>query len=266
MGWNLYLFSDLHLEVNGNDYVMQWIDKLSLFNIDKDDVLVLAGDIFHPDVKTYDYFFKFISNKFQTIIYVFGNHEYYSEKSFYIMSKYRIRQILNPYSNIHILDNDVYFHKGIKFVGTTLWTKITKNSLEIERRGNDYKKIYTNNRRIKVTDVNKWNYENINWLLGEISGQTNCIIVSHHAPLFNMPGIKISDPSHISNGLEEIYHNDLRYLLRDSQSILAWCYGHTHYATEFEYEGVVFFSNPLGYFREQPNFKPEKHLTFSTNN
>lgn len=267
MDWKIYLFSDLHLELNGSEYVMKYISKLDDNVIGEDlpsaehDVLVLAGDIFHPDVETYKPFFDYITTKFNIILYIFGNHEYYSHGHSYLNSKHKIRRVLSRYDNLHILDNETYHYKGIKFIGTTLWTRITTNPALIEKRGNDYKHIYRNNIPIRTRDVNRWNEENRIWLQREINEP--CIVITHHAPLFNNPraGVLVSDQAHIANGMEELYHNDLRYLL--NKNIIAWCYGHTHYATDFVYEGIQFFSNPLGYRGEQTGFDLNAYLNVS---
>lgn len=258
--WKVYLLSDLHLEINGGLYVNKHLERLYTQQISANDVLVLAGDIFHPDVKTYDKFFSQISIKFKTVFYLFGNHEYYSKGSTYLDIKERIRLILRNYPNITILDNKTSWHQGIKFVGTTLWSQITTNRLLAEKECNDYKAIYTRrSKRLTVDDVNLWNDINVSWLEKEI--QTGpCIVLTHHAPLFNTEDFIVSDSP--NTHLEEIYHNDLTFLFNDN--IVAWCYGHTHYATSFIFDNICFFSNPLGYTAEKTGFDPSKSLTVAT--
>lgn len=258
MAWHLYLFSDLHLEINGSVRVMKVIEQLDKIHIEPDDLLVLAGDIFSPNVITYEKFFTYVNKKFNTILYVLGNHEYYSKGNNYLLTKNKIRQVLAPFTNVHILDNETYVHRGIKFIGTTLWTKITRNFAFVEAKANDYHQIYKNNKPIRVTDVNSWNRKNVEWLEVQLENverlDEQCIVITHHAPLYNDPhqNIIVSSHDRVTIGLEEVYHNDLSRLL--NKKILAWCYGHTHHATNFTYKDVIFFSNPFGYPGEETGF------------
>ena len=73
---DIRIYSDLHQE----------FEEKAIFTIahlpdEKDQILILAGDIFRlKNISHYYDFFKDLSDRFHTVLYVFGNHEYYGYK------------------------------------------------------------------------------------------------------------------------------------------------------------------------------------------
>ena len=123
--------SDLHLEfIENRAYLKE--NPLQVVG----DILLLAGDIVsfklmdqHKD------FFSFLSDSFATIYWVPGNHECYH---FNIATKCgvvneRIR------SNIFLVNNTSVIHDDVKFIFSTLWSKISPaKEYQIQSGMNDF--------------------------------------------------------------------------------------------------------------------------------
>lgn len=147
------LVSDLHLEFHqeqfkagGYHYAASLLnDILKPLSDDKKSILILAGDILLiKNINDYDNFFKVISERFKTVLWVFGNHEWFKNK---IKSERVVdaKAKMIPYGNIHILNNETYEDEHYHFIGTTLWSDIKKGdymtALDVVAVSYDFKKI-----------------------------------------------------------------------------------------------------------------------------
>lgn len=110
----LQLNSDLHLEFHGYpDFKFEG------------DILILAGDI---ATDPFD-LLKFIRqiNNGKPIIFVLGNHEYYSKTKWsQVYSSFK--SVLNEFDNFHLLENEKVTIGGVNFVGSTFWTDFRKGT------------------------------------------------------------------------------------------------------------------------------------------
>lgn len=254
----IFLLSDLHIELMSKtsfDALMKKINNIT----DLNGVLILAGDITSHKCLYNDQtreFFITVNKLFEKVFYVMGNHEYYSNMTPHnkIINEYR--EYLKEYPNIILLDNEIYEHGEILFVGTTLWSKVTKNKYKIKKGMNDYVMIYkeivdkyvfadgssVDNIEIKnidVDDTNKFNEEAVNFIRS-VNYNKQCIMITHHAPLFGL-----ADPKYAESEMKEAFHNDLSDMI--TPPIYLWCYGHTHYRSMIDFNGVTLWTNQLGY-------------------
>lgn len=87
-----------------------------------------------------------------------------------------------------------------------------------------------------------------------------CIILTHHAPLYSNTYLNhyTADPKYINNPNNPAFHNNLSHLLR--KNVLVWLYGHTHYQSKFEENGVIIATNQLGYQHETNKFNPKEYI------
>jgi len=74
-------------------------------------------------------FLETTSHKFEKIFIIAGNHEYYNNDI--IKTKEHISLICKNYKNISFLDNSSEYYKNYNFIGTTLWSHITKPAFVI---------------------------------------------------------------------------------------------------------------------------------------
>lgn len=106
--------SDLHLEFNHNY-------RLPVFENESDTILILAGDICVADLINHALpFFEDVSNRFYSVLYVFGNHEYYNGSIH--SAERKISSALKNLINIEILNEKSVEIRGDVFIGATLWT------------------------------------------------------------------------------------------------------------------------------------------------
>jgi Icc-related predicted phosphoesterase len=120
------LASDVHLEFG----------PITLDNAEGADVLVLAGDIcvakhfvdgrptyMQHLAKEYRQFFDHVTQEFEHVVYIMGNHEHYSGDVAHTKNilKYHL-----DYSNLHILEKETWTHQEHTFVCGTLWTDMNQ--------------------------------------------------------------------------------------------------------------------------------------------
>lgn len=124
--------SDLHLEFG----------PLTLENPGDVEVLILSGDILvERDLEIYDRrqiemgfmqpksvrlheFFERVCFEFPHVIYVMGNHEHYHGD--FAMTASELKRKLAHYTNLHILDREIFDLGDVRFIGSTLWTDMNK--------------------------------------------------------------------------------------------------------------------------------------------
>lgn len=263
----LRFISDLHLEfAKSLD-----IDRLKpIYNVPEKNVyyLALLGDIGNPYKPQLNEFFSRISPLYKKIFFIPGNHEYYNldfkGSTDFKTVQTQLKQICSSYNNIVYLDNKVDYIGNFKLIGSTLWSHVDQqNEKYISTKLNDYnliKKSQFNN--ITVTDTNQWNSDAIHFIESELSTNVPCVVLTHHAPLFSNPSTNqyTANPKYYGGLNNQAFHNNLKHLIKPP--IFAWLYGHTHYAGQFYFNGVLIATNQLGYINEQNSidFNPLREI------
>ena len=214
------------------------------------DVLVLAGDI------TYKNRVDWINEqaeKFEHVIYVTGNHEYY--KSNISHTDEYLADDLDP--RIHFLRNSSVKIEDTWFHGATLWTDmgtpadeyfIAKgmNDFRIIRKGADYK-------RFRPNDAKLLHHESMMFLQKNV--KQGDVVVTHHAPSF-----KSSLDCFIGSPLNPAYATDLSNFIMDYKPKF-WIHGHMHNTSDYKIAGTNILCNPRGYAHEE-NFEFDVNKTF----
>ena len=114
------IVSDIHLE---------FINQTMFIKNNGSDVLVLAGDIgLGLEFQTED-FVRDCCDQYDDVIYVLGNHEFYNSDITKVVEHWE--SIAEAIPNLHLLNNDVCYIKGVKFIGSTLFSDI-ENNLSVE--------------------------------------------------------------------------------------------------------------------------------------
>lgn len=260
----LRYLSDLHLE--------RVTDLYSAFNLrpflTTDPThryfLALVGDIANVTTPAHrnklTVFLKQLSPVYEQIYYVLGNHEYYGLPL--ASTRAHVQAICLMFPNVTLLDNDVAFIDELKIIGTTLWSEVTDQRLVVESSINDYRSIYHDEtRKLTVDDTNRFHQEAVTFLKRELETTQPVVVLTHHAPLFNDPDSNhyTCDPKYTVSPHGQAYCTDLRDLLQPP--IKYWLFGHTHFCTSFEVQGVKVVSNQGGYRGENLPFGcPELEL------
>jgi predicted phosphodiesterase len=244
----LQVISDIHLEFDP-------------FKIEKTaPILVVAGDVCeykHRD--KFVSFFEGVSENFDHVIYVLGNHEFYNGDIF--QTSTNIKKDLATFNNIHCLDNSTVELDGVTFIGSTLWTDFNAgNDLAmIEAKFNmmDFKVIKNGNIRFTVEDCLKLNQIARDFLFTELKkNHRKKVIVTHHLPdmicvnkRWNNPISMLLNYSFANTGLLDgviEYEPDL------------WICGHTHDVVDITVHKTRIVCNPKGYRTENPHFENNK--------
>ncbi len=244
--------SDLHLEFPENkEYLKQ--NPLKPLG----DILVLAGDIVpFAAMSQHDDFFDFVSGHFKYTYWIPGNHEYYR---FDITDKYgnfneKIR------SNVFLVNNTTVVHENVKFIFSTLWSKIRPAyQWQIERRMSDFHVIKYNRYRFSAERFNWLHDESMKFIEPELNkkyyGKT--VVVTHHVPTFrNYP------EKYKGDVLNDAFAVELFDLI-EAKGPDYWIYGHNHYNTaDFTIGKTQLATNQLGYvmYNEHNGFSSTKKI------
>jgi len=229
---NISLLSDLHLECSSFVPSTHHVD-----------IVVLAGDI---GVGTQG--IEWAKSVFDVpVVYVPGNHEYQDPR--FSMREHQACMLeASTDSNVHLLDNKVLMINGVRFIGSTLWTDLTRAPSA----------LYCDENRIIVddevsrdvggrvhfsTDYAQLLFEqNKAWLKAELSkpftGVT--VVVSHHAPSFQSVHAQYA-----GNVWNPCFISDMEDLMRDGVDL--WLHGHTHNNFDYRAGGTRVVCNPRGY-------------------
>lgn len=206
------------------------------------DILVLAGDIGYPYSGIYKQFLIEMNQKFKKVFLITGNHEYYSagkniNKSIEEIDDYINFLITeNKLENISFLNYSYFDYEGYRFVGSTLWSKIT-NSKYV---GNDFNII----KDMTISLYNELHEIGKEFIEETISeSKLPIIMITHHLPSYKL----IADEFKIGEykDYNQMYASDCEYLMKDP--IKLWIYGHTHRDSIKEINGIKLICNPKGY-------------------
>lgn len=237
------LVSDLHLEFGREANVLST----------GADVLVLAGDVcVAKNIGKQMGFFDDVCSRFESVVYVAGNHEHYRGT----LSKTvgLLRKALARYDNLHVLDNEYVDLRGVRFVGSTLWSAV---DVSCPVKADKMKLIMNDFHAIKYCD-DKGNYRKFSpydvyrehkvsrlFLEGALAAarddRRDCVVVTHHAPSLRSIHAKYADETDMNT----LYATDLEYLMTDNVKL--WCHGHTHTAFDYTIGGTRVVCNPRGY-------------------
>ena len=260
----IQIVSDIHLE---------FYNYKKSYNILKPagDILCILGDLCccnKTESRKIITFFEGISRRYKFILWVPGNHEYYSESKRKAESARtidnRCYKICDKFDNIYYLKKKSFSvkagRKTYHFIGTTLWTYIPDEmKKKIGRMMSDYESIFTTDdgalRKITCDDVNKWHLSERKFLRDEIrkkkkSEQDIIIVLTHHKPFCS--------PDDYDDECESMaYESDQSKLLK-SGKIKYWFYGHTHRHLKLTrvYKTII-ASNPKGYPYQRTRYNKE---------
>ena len=229
------LVSDLHLEYNCDmdayEDPMQYIKPSANY-------LVLAGDVgslyFYSALRAV---LERICSQFKAVLYVAGNHEYYTQKS--NSDRVLMDDLSNRLHNLsdipgfYILDRDSVVIGDVCFVGCTLWSRpymcIPKYIVRIHGISDTlYETLHRNDLRYISTMMDYCLRENL-----------RMIVVTHYSPSF-----KTIENCRNRSKRPSLYATDLHAYIR--HPVEMWCHGHTHNNMDISVGGIPVISNQRG--------------------
>jgi predicted phosphodiesterase len=267
--------SDLHLEFYEKAVFPQLVTPNARY-------LALAGDIGQPGSRVFHSFLNYVSEHWDRVFYVPGNHEYYAKnpapkwkhhQPITFHDRHRnLREIVGAYKNIHFLDaaSPSYFceEENVAVVGSTLWTHVPDEHLvDAKLEMNDYKYIpyaltesgaialhpdHTNDfhaqeRRVLEEQIEHWRRR----------GADVCMITHH------MPSTSLISPRYRGHHLNCCFASSCEDLMRPN--VKAWIYGHTHNAAITAIGKTITACNARGYPNESVSgFGRDVFMEFKT--
>ena len=240
----LAVYSDLHLEFDHGWALPPDLDA---------DCLILAGDIIV--FKDFSPFQKLLKNWTKPVLFVAGNHEYYTRMP--MQENYAQFKIwaLDNLPHVHCLRNEGITIDGVHFFGGTMWTDFQHGdptAMHIaETRMNDFLLIQDGS-DVFTPETCAYHHKNFKiqleaWFLEQKAGPH--VVITHHAPISNPDsGYNISplQPAFVAYDMGEIlnkYNPDV------------WIHGHTHECDNREIGSTRIVSNQLGYPKKSGGYE-----------
>lgn len=228
------LISDVHLAFG----------ITTLHNTDNCELLILAGDICEiKDFELYEDWFKDVCSKWNNVIYIMGNHEYYMSSIQDVQERCKKIDI----QNLRILENDRILFGGNRFICATLWTDMDKGNpyseMAIKKGMNDYRYIKYHANKLTPSNTKMMHADSLEFIKEQVSkpffGKT--IVVTHHSP-----SLQTIHDNYKTSELNGGYCSDLDYLMYDYK-IDHWYHGHVHSKWDYMINNTRVVCNPHGY-------------------
>lgn len=229
-------YSDLHLEFKHGWCIPENVDG---------DILILSGDII--TFGNYSPLKQLLSEWDKPVIYIAGNHEYYTQKPINQENSSFKKWLSNQLPQVSFLVDEGISIEGTHFFGGTMWTDFNNDPEAMENAYstiNDFRLIniqegerLTPERSTKLHKTFVTNLEK--WFEQKLTGHR--IIITHHAPVVN-PNSQYKD-SPIWPAFNSL---DMVDVINKYQPDY-WIYGHTHECDEQKVGKTRIISNQLGY-------------------
>lgn len=235
--FSLYTVSDIHLE-----HIAPYDDKDAAFcaaQIPEADVIVLAGDIGWPGEESWKTFLRLCVLKADVVLYVPGNHEYWSRKpnaDVHDPETWSSADMEKACADLGVtlLQNEAFEYKGVTFLGSTLWSPLLTPAgqpvrADVLSQMNDLSKIHRFSRtKWEKNFVTAWRFllkelRRLVWEAEHAKVDRPTIVVTHHAPAFECIADEFTgDP------LNGCYASNVLQSLFGVSVLKAWVFGHTH--------------------------------------
>ena len=251
----LRIISDVHCDVN-KDYSVK-------FDFG-DDFVICCGDVSGDRITTKEWIDKNIKNG----IIISGNHLGYNEVTFDEKDTldYSIKYLQECYNSepIYFLENQSVEIDDVIFVGCMLFTDFKLFNNEeyckvVASRGlNDFKyvKVSRGNEIELITTMyqQQQHTKSLKYIESVCAKNPDkkIVVITHHAPSYK------SVPVQFKNSMvSAAYASNLESTIQKYDNLKLWCHGHMHESCHYELFGTRIVCNPLGYFDENPYFKPD---------
>jgi len=231
------ILSDLHSESNMKD-ALNAVARLTK----KANILVVPGDIgsFYKLESMFTLFKKMLE-KFEHVVYVPGNHEYYypidastkrktpGELFYYFKKGLAERPDLK---NVNVLNRSMARIGDITFAGCTLWSDPSPL-----RELPPYVRL-----DMSINHYGDMHRRDLRWLhrVSKVDNLAKLVVVTHHAP-----SKKLLKPSSFVNRYWSLYASNLTKTSIFKRADV-WIFGHTHNNEDVVFKSTRVVSNQLG--------------------
>lgn len=233
------IYSDIHLEF------YHTFPRI----IPQCDTLILTGDIGKLHLQHWQDFMEYCSQKWKTVYYVLGNHEFYHSKKSIQTLKEHYSAFFESYPNICLLDCSTDSKEDILIIGCTLWSYAERR---IEDSISDFRAIkYKCDGRTKSITHHQYNemyFRELEFLRQTLTNtEYSKIIICTHYPTTQQP----SNPKYINqpNCIRNYFANEIDFTKYTDKDIVCIA-GHTHWSYDFTTDNVLYIANQFGYPNE----------------
>lgn len=245
-GISIRVVSDIHLEI---DRPLNWEEIICpIDHPTNKKILILAGDIGYPGTEIYKKFLKYVSEKFDHVLLIAGNHEYY-HKGHMDKIERKIHTICKA-CGITCLQNRSVVINNVKFIGATGWSKLHHDVKPFIDNDNDFKYIHN----MTFEKFNRLHMQDLQFIKDEVENSPHpVVVITHHAPSHRMAKTEFKNSIWQSKNVFD--HED-----NIKPPIILWINGHTHYSNhEILENGIHLYSNAHGFrSKEKTGFDKEK--------
>jgi predicted phosphodiesterase len=234
------VLSDLHLEWGA--FELKYYGE---------DLLILAGDISPDKEETKNLIVKYLEeNKNSSVIFVAGNHDYYTSS---VPKTDMYWRNLNINRFYFLQDSNVVID-GVCFHGATLWTDLKGvDPRMIERCINDYLCIDNFTTRISVA----LHMQSKKLISKVLDTKEKVVVITHH-----MPSYRSVHKKYHGSPLNASFASNLDDLVAKSH---VWIHGHTHTSFQYSLGKCLVLCNPRGRMKgsvpENTDFLENKTFT-----
>ena len=205
-------------------------------------ILVLCGDIGHPDSAALHFFFEWAAPKWERIFWIPGHHEmtdvWHTPRRSYDENLNHMRFVVRNWTNIEVLHRDSFVTEdGFLFLACPLWARLTAMSEEMSRDP-----IYQ--------DITRHYEQDLAWLKQQIQMAERPVVVATHYP----PTYSLMNAAVLNEPLAVPFALETEVFIRPP--VVAWLCGYAHKAfivqrPYMEATGkngeVLIVCNPRGY-------------------
>ena len=236
------LCSDLHIDHLNSSEVKLLIKALCPKHTHPT-TLIIAGDIINivkDNVITLQKFLRNICKFYTHVLYVPGNHEYYSPGHPVGYADSILSEISEKIENLHILRESLFVIEDTVIAGTTLWfDTTTEKALEHKEELNDF---------ICISGGADWIQSQYYNALDFLDTLDSCdILVTHHGVT---PKVH---PKYAASNLNCYFYTDISdsiYRLQPKYVL----HGHQHSSMKYMVDNSTVICNPYGYRHQNKEF------------
>lgn len=238
-------YSDLHLEFQSG-----WAIPTNIHA----DLMILAGDII--TFKDYSPLAKFLVNWNKPVLYIAGNHEYYTRTPWNKEENAFKQWLAANHPNVTLLCDEAISICGVHFFGGTMWTDFNGGDMQAMKIAgyqlNDFRMIKNPDfLPFKPSDTlelhERFVKKLLQWFETDLLGPR--VVISHHVPVIK-PYTKFSN-SPLTPAFNSL---DMLDVIKKYQPAL-WVYGHTHECDDHQIGKTRIISNQLGYPNREGGFE-----------
>lgn len=271
MPLEIQIVSDLHLEFYHGKRVDNFIKPVAPILALLGDTCCVAGQ---ADYEQFAAFVRCMATKFELVIVVPGNHEYYLDCVPSAKNGVKIARCISMaacdekmLATCKALPNVIFLNGQIHRVvsgrstyliaGTPLWSYVPPEAYAAAtQQMNDYQYIYCSSARktrlATPADTSALHLAAVRFIRRAMRKATKTgsklIVLTHHKPYF-IPTKDQPEPIYT-------YETPLNDMI--CAPIVLWAYGHTHRRDDRRLNGVHLYSNPSGYPGERTLFARDK--------